>query len=157
MRHAEDAAAPIASFELAERQERLERCASREHPKCLLCGQNPGGLRLHFRAQADGSVVAVFPCPASYQSYPQTLHGGVIASLLDAAMTNALFADGIAAVTGELTIRFLAPVSLGRGAVIRGWCERATPPLYYLRAQLEQAGVLRARASAKFMLREGER
>jgi acyl-coenzyme A thioesterase PaaI-like protein len=69
-------------------------------------------------------------------------------------MTNVLFSIGIVAVTAELTVRFLAPVSLDRGAVVFGTIEKTTShPLYYVRAELQQDRKTLARASAKFLVR----
>jgi len=133
-------------------QKRLDSMAEAEHRHCLLCGTaNPFSLRLRFRVKGDGSVVALFPCREILQSYPETLHGGVISALLDAAMTNVLFAIGVVAVTAELNVRFLAPVRLNHGAVVRGSLEQALHPLYGTRAHLEQDGQRVAHAWAKFL------
>lgn len=142
--------------DLPPSQARLESLSATEHPQCLMCGEsNPLGIRLQFKVQSDGSVLAVFPCRELLQSYPETLHGGVISALLDAAMTNVLFSIGIVAVTAELTVRFLAPVSLNRIAVVRAVIEgTASHPLYYVRAELEQDERLMARASAKFLVKD---
>ncbi|MGD8394981.1 MAG: PaaI family thioesterase [Candidatus Eiseniibacteriota bacterium] len=136
-------------------QSTLEALAATEHADCLLCGRaNPVGLRLRFRLQSDGSVLAAFTCREAFQSYAKTLHGGVISALLDAAMTNVLFSIGVVGVTAELTVRFLAPVLLERAAVVRATLERNAHPLFLVRAELEQDGKLMARASAKFLARE---
>ena len=59
--------------------------------------------------------------------------------MLDAAMTNVLFSIGIVAVTAELTVRFVAPVSVNRIAVVRAAIERSSSHrLYYVRAEVEQ-------------------
>jgi uncharacterized protein (TIGR00369 family) len=133
----------------------LDSLSAAEHPQCLMCGaSNPFGMKLKFEVQSDGSVVAEFPCRELLQSYPETLHGGAISALLDAAMTNALFSIGIVAVTAELTVRFVAPVSLNRVAVVRAVIEQtASHPLYYVSAELEQDEKLTARASAKFLVK----
>lgn len=117
-----------------------------------MCGsQNHLGMKLRFRVQPDGSVLAMFPCRESFRSYPETLHGGVISALLDSAMTNVLFSMGVVGVTAELTVRFLASVELNRGAVVRAFVERDARPLFYVRAELEQDRKLMARATAKFL------
>ena len=138
-------------------QARLEAVRAAEHPRCFLCSPaNPDGLKLRFRVQADGSVVALFPCREVFQSYPETLHGGITSALLDAAMTNALFSIGVVAVTAELVVRFLAPVSLERGAVVVGAIEKTSShPLYYVRSELQQDRRTLARATAKFLVRDG--
>lgn len=132
----------------------LDSLISAQHAECLMCGPaNALGMKLKFRVQPDGSVLALFPCRENLRSYPETLHGGVISALLDAAMTNALFAVGVVGVTVELTVRFLAPVALNRGALVRGSVEREEHPLYAVRAELEQDGKLMARASARFIVK----
>jgi acyl-coenzyme A thioesterase PaaI-like protein len=76
--------------------------------------------------------------------------------LLDAAMTNALFSMGVVAVTAEITVRFLAPVSVGRVAVVRASIDRAASHrLYYVRSEFEQDRRIMARASAKFVAKGG--
>ena len=74
--------------------------------------------------------------------------------LLDAAMTNCLFARNIQAVTGRLNVRFRHPVKLGANAVIRAWMVEQYPPLYLLKAELAQEGKVCALADAKFFQEE---
>jgi len=138
-------------------QARLEAVSATEHPHCFMCSAaNPFGMKLKFTVQSDGSVLAMFPCREILQSYPETLHGGVISALLDAAMTNALFSIGVVAVTAELTVRFLAPVILDQGAVVRASIAKATSHrLYYVRCEFEQDRKVMARASAKFVVKAG--
>ena len=145
-----DSAAPTPS------QERLDALRAAEHPRCFLCSpDNPSGLRLRFRVQPDGSVAAFFQCREVFQSYPATLHGGIVAALLDAAMANALFSIGVVAVTAELDVRYRAPVVLERGVVVRGRVEKTTAhPLYYVRGEVEQDRKVVARASARFLVRD---
>ncbi|MCP4590585.1 MAG: PaaI family thioesterase [bacterium] len=121
------------------------------HPSCLVCrGEHEGGLGLRFEAEADGSVVGHFACDASYQGYPDRLHGGVVSMLLDAAMTNCLFLQKIRAVTAKLSVRFRHPVRLGVDAVVRARIKETTPPLYILQAELVQEEETCARAEATF-------
>jgi acyl-coenzyme A thioesterase PaaI-like protein len=142
------------AVDVAARQATLESLAAAEHAACLMCGPASAlGLRLRFRVQPDGSVLALFPCGEAFQSYPRTLHGGVISALLDAAMTNVLFSVGVAGVTGEMSVRFHAPVALDRGVVVRASIEKGSYPLYYVRSELEQDRRLMARASAKFLVK----
>jgi acyl-coenzyme A thioesterase PaaI-like protein len=81
------------------------------------------------------------------------VHGGVVAALLDAAMTHCLFHRGVTALTGELRVRYVHPVpcdaELSLGAQVR--LER--PPLYRLRAELADRGEVMAWAEATFMRR----
>jgi uncharacterized protein (TIGR00369 family) len=105
---------------------------------------------VQFHSKPDGSVMAMFHCDSVFQGYPNVLHGGVVASLLDGAMTNCLFAYGIVAVTAELTIRYLLPVRTGDEATVRAWVVKSSSRLQIVAAELLQGGEVRAKAQAKF-------
>lgn len=139
-------------------QATLDALALDVHGDCFICAEkNLSGLRVRFFAQADGSVAACFACRELFRGYPDRLHGGVISALLDAAMTNALFARGVVAVTAELTVRFVEPVALGQPALVRAHVEKTARSLYFARAELVQNGVCMARASAKFVAKGSRR
>jgi len=122
------------------------------HINCIVCGPaNKRGLGLEFSLSQDGAVEAVFDCDEVFQGYEHVLHGGVVSSLLDGAMTNCLFAKGCCAVTAELNVRFRHPVVTGRDARVRAWVERSTRPLHILKAEVVQDGQVKATASGKFM------
>ena len=126
------------------------------HSRCLLCGSlNPKSLNLSFQASGDGGVRTRFKAPTELQGYDDLLHGGVIASLLDAAMTHCLFHHGVQAVTGDLHVRFLQPVSCNVSLDIRAWVLFSRPPLYRLRAEMSLDGRIMAWAEGKFMQRRG--
>jgi len=121
------------------------------HPACVVCGErNQSGLGLCFQQEPNGSVVGRFGCDAGFQGYPDQLHGGVVSMLLDAAMTNCLFARRIRAVTAKLTVRFRHPVRVGVEATIRARLVDECPPLYVLKAELLQGDKTCALADAKF-------
>ncbi len=86
------------------------------HAACMVCGI--GGpdfpsYGLRFTPDQAGGVQATFRTARRYQGYEGILHGGVISTLLDAAMVHCLFAQGVTAVTAEMTVRFLREVPLG--------------------------------------------
>lgn len=121
------------------------------HPACIACGDSEhGGLDLRFRQEADGTVVAPFACESPYQGYPNQLHGGVIALLLDAAMMHCLFARGICGVTTNLEIQFRHPVLVGMQADVRAWLREESPSYYILCAKITQADTIRAVAEGVF-------
>lgn len=125
---------------------------ARLHSHCVLCGtEHPQGLRLVFSAHSDGHVEALFPCDRLYQGYTGYLHGGVIAALLDSAMTNCLFAHGKAALTGELNVRYLKPVVVNRDVTVTARTVKSALPLFYMTADIRQNGQLMAKATGKFM------
>jgi acyl-coenzyme A thioesterase PaaI-like protein len=137
-------------------QERLETMQREAHPNCVSCSPgNPLGLGLKFLVREDGGVEASFACQEMYQGYPGLLHGGITSMLLDAAMTNCLFAHGRVAVTARLIVRFSLPVAIDCTAVIRAWLRDYSPPLFVLEAELVQSGQVMTQAAGKFIDRNG--
>jgi len=132
-------------------QTRLKNVRAEAHPYCVVCGQsNPFGLGLKFVCEADGSVSATFLGHAALEGYQGCLHGGMIASLLDGAMTNCLFARGLTAMTGELKVRYREPVQIGGEMRLRAWLDHSSPPLHWLAAELRQGDCVKATATARF-------
>jgi acyl-coenzyme A thioesterase PaaI-like protein len=122
------------------------------HPGCVACSPtSPIGLRLSFQETPHG-VRTTFECATTFEGYPGVLHGGIIATILDGAMVNALFARGYQAVTAELLVRFRVPVAVQRKAVVEAHVARDLFPLFMTEASLTQDGQLKATASAKFMV-----
>ena len=135
----------------------LEHTRSRAHPQCVVCSQSdPCGLGLRFSLCKDGSVEANFTCRDCLQGYAGILHGGITSALLDGAMTNCLFAHGVVALTGRMTVRFRHPVQLATSVLVRGRIVRSEPPLHMLRAEVLQDGQVMASAESKFMQTAGK-
>ena len=122
------------------------------HPHCVVCGHdNAQGLGLTFERRPDGSVAAEFAASEVLQGYSGRLHGGIIAALLDGAMTNCLFAQGRTAFTAQLTVRYHQPVATTGALTIRAWLIGTRARLHHVRAELRADGQVKATASAKFL------
>ena len=120
------------------------------HQHCFACGDAPGGLGLRFTVTGDGAVEATFSCAARYQGYDDMLHGGVISTLLDAAMTHCLLAAGVVAVTTELVVKFRRPLRPGIDARISAVIKKNYNRLYLTAAQVTQENRVVAKADGKF-------
>lgn len=122
------------------------------HDRCLVCGENGfGSLKLSFVPREDGSVGGAFRAGSHLQGYDDLVHGGVIATLLDAAMTHCLFHRGITAVTADLHVRYVHPIVCGSRLDIGAHVVEASPPLFRLRAEIVFDGLVAAWAEAKFL------
>jgi acyl-coenzyme A thioesterase PaaI-like protein len=142
---------PIMTSSTQFRQARLKTVRTQSHPYCIVCSQsNPLGFGLAFTVHDDGSVSASVHGHVALEGFQGCLHGGMIASLLDGAMTNCLFAHGHVAMTAELRVRYRKPVLIGPEMTIRAWITRSQPPLHLLEAELQQEGCAKAIASAEF-------
>jgi acyl-coenzyme A thioesterase PaaI-like protein len=128
--------------------------ATNGHAHCLLCGnRNPWSFGLSFESGEDNIASAKFQGNARLQGYDGILHGGIVAALLDAAMTHCLFHNDVQAVTADMQIRFVEQVPCDAVLDVRAWMLSSTPPLHRLRAELIREGRVMAWAEAKFVQR----
>lgn len=89
---------------------------------CFVCGQeNSGGLRIAFAPADDGSMTAQWTPETVWEGFRGIVHGGVVSTVLDEAMSKAVAAGGAEALTAELRVRFRRPVASGAPYRIRGW------------------------------------
>ena len=124
------------------------------HTHCLFCGSlNPRSLHLEFEASEDGGVKAIYTAPPELQGYDGIVHGGILASLLDSAMTHCLFHRGVRALTGDLHIRYLQSVPFGIALEIRARVRSSRSPVHLLESEISAGGTVMVRADAKFMER----
>ncbi len=91
--------------------EHLTPFAHRASNRCFGCGPaNPSGLHLEFQLATDLSVVCLAQVNDHFEGHPGYLHGGVIATLLDEAMSKSVRARNALAMTRELKVEYLRPV-----------------------------------------------
>ena len=86
---------------------------------CFVCGEsNPIGLKLRF--QTEGGIVrAEFTPRAEHAGFQETVHGGLISTVLDEIMVwVCAVRTGQFAYCAELTVRFVGPARPGRVAKI---------------------------------------
>ncbi|MDA1061644.1 MAG: hotdog fold domain-containing protein [Chloroflexi bacterium] len=87
---------------------------------CFGCGRhNPIGMHLAFERTGAG-VAATYTTRREDQGFPGTLHGGLLALLLDEAMGWAMYADRIFAVTARMETRFRRPAALDETLTVHG-------------------------------------
>jgi uncharacterized protein (TIGR00369 family) len=89
---------------------------------CFVCGQdNEWGLRLVFKIDdAARSISTEFTPRKVHQGYMDVVHGGIISTVLDEAMTKLAFSLGRDAVTGRLSVRFKRPLMVGERITVTG-------------------------------------
>lgn len=91
--------------------ENLTPLAHGAQNRCFGCGQaNPSGLHLEFLLAEDSSVVCLASVPDTFEGPPGYLHGGIIATLLDEAMSKAVRARGFTAMTRHMEVDYQRPV-----------------------------------------------
>jgi len=81
---------------------------------CFGCGKdNPHGMCLKFAYEKDAArFVGRTRLAKQFAGPPGHAHGGIIATILDEAMSKLNKPNGITAVTSEMTVNYLRPVPL---------------------------------------------
>jgi uncharacterized protein (TIGR00369 family) len=96
---------------MTQLHEQLTPFAHSANNRCFGCGPaNSTGLHLEFFRAPDGSVVSLPIISDAFEGHPGLLHGGMIATLLDEAMSKAVCALGKPSVTRKLEVEYLRPV-----------------------------------------------
>jgi uncharacterized protein (TIGR00369 family) len=121
--------------------------------RCFGCGPaNSAGLQLEFTDASDNGVVCETAIPSSFESYPGYLHGGIIATLLDEAMSKAVRAHGVSAMTRQMEVEFLRPVSSGKPIRLEGRVIRSEGRNFWVKATVSNSrGTALAQASGHFI------
>lgn len=124
-----------------------------QHEHCFACGpkQTVYSLQLSFEQTSNFEVQGHFWVGPEYQSYDGILHGGIVSTLLDAAMTNCLLKLGIKALTADLHIRFIAPVTVGQTIHMKATILKHRRHVYFMESSLWSENTELAKAAAFFM------
>jgi uncharacterized protein (TIGR00369 family) len=92
---------------------------------CFGCGDdNPAGLHLQFFVDEEQRVLCRVHLDRQFQGPPGHAHGGIIATLLDEAMSKANRHRNITAMTRHMSIDYRRPVPLETDLVLEGWSEK---------------------------------
>jgi hypothetical protein len=90
--------------------ENLTPMAHAAQNRCFGCGKaNPTGLLLDFLLAEDQSVVCNAIVPDTFEGPVGCVHGGIIATLLDEAMSKAVRARGLTAIWKSTTSALSLP------------------------------------------------
>ena len=124
---------------------------------CVVCGQeNQYGLRIRYVPERDGAITAEWRPTENWEGFEGIVHGGIISTVLDEAMSKAVAAMNYEALTGELRVRFRHHVAAGENLRIRGWVVEKVKRLVKAEATLTAAdGSERAHAWACFLALPG--
>jgi acyl-coenzyme A thioesterase PaaI-like protein len=119
---------------------------------CFGCGdQNPIGLHLKFHRVGE-EVRADFIPRKVHEGYAAMMHGGIVSTLLDEAMSWAVIDRGHLAVTARMDIEFKRPVPVTDPLIVIGRVERDRRRLVEAAGELRSnSGELLASAHAVFM------
>jgi len=127
---------------------------------CFGCGEaNSAGMHLPFsRDEEHRKVYGEFRLVERYQGAPGIVHGGIVALVLDEALSKVSKFSGVSAVTAELNVEYLRPVRIGEAIRVEAANERAEGKHLYHSGEIRDGmGHVLARAKGRFVVvnREG--
>jgi uncharacterized protein (TIGR00369 family) len=120
---------------------------------CFVCGEsNPAGLNLRF--ETDGNTVhAQFVPRPEHVGFKATVHGGLIATVLDEIMVWACAVRTRRfAFCAEMTVRFLHPLKPGDQMLLVGELLQDRRKLFEAKAELrDSVGKVYASSTGKYL------
>ena len=121
--------------------------------RCFGCGPaNAHGLHLEFLLAGDGAVVCLATVPDRFEGPPGYVHGGIIATLLDEAMSKSVRALGLTAMTRHMEIDYLRPVHSSTPVRLEGRRVRSEGRKHWTEARILNArGHVLAEAKGLFI------
>jgi uncharacterized protein (TIGR00369 family) len=133
--------------------QRLEPLSHGALNRCFGCGQtNSTGLRLKFFVDEARTIVCQTRLARRFEGPPGYAHGGVIATLLDEAMSKANRQFGVLAMTRQMQVEYLKPVPLAKPLLLTGRHIEATGRVHRCEAQIaNEDGLVLASAKAVFI------
>jgi acyl-coenzyme A thioesterase PaaI-like protein len=121
---------------------------------CFGCGHNnPIGLKLNFTKDGD-TCRAEFTPDNAYQGWPGVVHGGILACLLDEAMSYAAYFEGASCLTASMQIRLRQPAKIAEPLVITATVTKNRKKLIdtYARVCLKDGTVVAESTSKQFVV-----
>ncbi len=123
--------------------------------KCFGCGgDNAEGMKLTFEQDnVRRRIVGRFVLGERYQGGGGFAHGGIIALLLDEAMGKVCRFREVRAVTAELSVEYLKPVSVDKEIIVEGHEARQEGRNLFLVGEIRnEAGEVLARGQGRFVV-----
>ena len=130
---------------------------SSDQHNCCGCGaHNRIGIHLRFFGDEAGAAGSSLRLARRFQGPHGFVHGGVIAAILDEAMSKAIHAGAhgaaIMALTRQMETEYLRPTPLGATLQLRGTEDRVDGRKHFCSATLSDSeGRVLARAKALFI------
>jgi uncharacterized protein (TIGR00369 family) len=120
---------------------------------CFGCGlENRTGLRLNFFTDETGNIVCHTRLARRFAGPPGHAHGGIIATLLDEAMSKANRARNVLAMTRQMEVDYLRPVPLGAPLTLTARHVSASGRRHHCEAQIaDTSGRILATGKAIFV------
>jgi acyl-coenzyme A thioesterase PaaI-like protein len=129
---------------------KLDELKKVHHNKCVF-KRNPPVEGLNFWFSNEGDLAGEFVFSDDHQGYDGMAHGGIVAAVIDAAMTQCLMGHGIVAYTTDLAVRYQKPVKIDTASVLEVTIKESRRGLIYaLECKLKQGPEVKVCATGRF-------
>ncbi len=126
---------------------------------CFVCGKlNPRGLHIQVHYQEEARLAETeLVLPREYQGWPDVVHGGLLATLLDELMAHAVWRFAGPGVTLNLEVSYKKPLKPGEAFRVWGAVEESTNRRLKAHGEVIRLAdsALIARGSSRFLLPSG--
>jgi acyl-coenzyme A thioesterase PaaI-like protein len=93
-----------------------------ENDHCIICGQkNSNGLMINYEILPDGKIFGQWIPSIKHEGFKGIVHGGLLSTVIDEAMSKSIIAQHIEALTVELNVRFHHYAEPDELLNIQGW------------------------------------
>lgn len=116
----------------------------------VLGALNPISPMAQFSVTESG-IQGTVTLGAPYNGPPGSVHGGVIALVLDELLGSTTLASGVGGFTGTLSIRYIAQVPLDTELELHGWVDRKDGRKTFAVGEIRLAGEVLSRAEGIFI------
>lgn len=122
---------------------------------CFVCGKdNPKSLHLEFKNTAQHTVTAFFKLEHEYEGYPNIIHGGILAAILDDAMANTVIIDNIPIYTVELNVKYIKRCLVLEDLQVKGWVKSMQHRIIETEGEIRNLeGDLKTIATGKYFIK----
>jgi uncharacterized protein (TIGR00369 family) len=123
--------------------------------RCFGCGgANERGMQLTYEQDdAARRIRGNFRLGPQYQGAGGFIHGGIIATVLDEVMGKVTRFRAVRAVTAELTVEYLRPISVDEDLVVEGYeSEMSGRNLFMVGEIRNVSGKVLARSKGRFVI-----
>ncbi len=120
---------------------------------CFACGpEHPHGLHLRFQTEQAGVVRAEWIPDPAWEGFRGIIHGGIVSTVLDEAMSKAVASTGTPGLTCRMEVRLHQSVTPAEHLTVRAWVTDRQKRRVQVRAELrDSADVEKAHANATFL------
>jgi acyl-coenzyme A thioesterase PaaI-like protein len=120
---------------------------------CFACGpEHPYGLGLQFQTEQQGVVSADWIPNTRWEGFRGIIHGGIVSTVLDEAMSKAVASTGTPGLTCQLEVRLRQTVAPDESVRVRAWVTERRKRRVRVESEIrDSANIQKAHATATFL------